>query len=132
MLFFMALISCVNGKDNFPEHLSMYALISAPEKHNGKVVKIYGYLNTEYEADAIYVSALDYKHALFKNAIALIIKYDSEHKPINRKFDLSKLNNKYVSLTGTFVNPEFGDSLFTGEIKNITEITIHELIQKKK
>ena len=128
----MFLVSCVNAQDSFPEHLSMYALISAPEKHSGKVIKIYGYLHTEYEGDAIYVTSLDYKNALFKNAIALNVAYDSSHRPINKELDLKKLNNKYVSLTGTFVTPEFGDSLFTAEIKNITEINLHEMVQEEE
>ena len=89
-------------------------LIATPEKYDGKVVQVVGFLRLEFEGDAIYLHEDDYRHAILKNGLMVVT---------NPKIDLEadKLNLHYVVLEGTFDANNHGNmGLNSGTITNIT------------
>ncbi len=89
--------------------LSLIRLIAAPEKYNGKYVRVHGYMHLEFEGDKLYLHQEDFKHQLCYNAVRLIFS-TSEHLVLRRDssgilvkcYDLVELNNKYVDITARF------------------------------
>ena len=94
--------------------VSIVQLIAAPEKYDGKVVMVMGFLRLEFEGDAIYLHEDDYRHAIHKNGLMVVT---------NPKIDMEadKLNLHYVVLEGTFDANNHGNmGLNSGTIRNIT------------
>jgi len=94
--------------------VSIVQLIATPEKYDGKVVQVMGFLRLEFEGDAIYLHEDDYRHAIHKNGLMVVT---------NPKIDLEadKLNLHYVVLEGTFDANNHGNmGLNSGTITNIT------------
>ena len=89
-------------------------LIATPEKYDGKVVQVMGFLRLEFEGDAIYLHEDDYRHAISKNGLMVV-----RNAKIDVKAD--KLDLHYVVLEGTFDASDHGNmGLNSGTITNIT------------
>jgi hypothetical protein len=94
--------------------VSIVQLIATPEKYDGKVVQVMGFLRLEFEGNAIYLHEDDYKHAITKNGLMVV-----SNAEIDAKAD--KLNLHYVVLEGTFDANDHGNKgLNSGTITNIT------------
>ncbi|RTY85534.1 hypothetical protein [Flavobacterium sp. GT3R68] len=104
----------VNVKpDEKVQTVSIIQLISNPEKYDGKIISVAGFLNLGFEETALYLSQNDEEHKLKKNSIW--IDKDSDRSSIYHK--------EYVIITGTFDmknNGHFGS--FSGTLKKITNI----------
>lgn len=95
-------------------NVSLIQLIATPEKYHGKKVLVIGYLNIEFEGNAIYLHEEDYKHGLDKNAFW--VDFSKEIKP-------EKYSKSYVIIEGTFnMNRQGHFGLFSGTIENITRL----------
>jgi len=104
--------SPVSGELN--DSVSIVQLIATPEKYDGKVVQVMGFLRLEFEGNAIYLHEDDYRHAILKNGLMVVT---------NPKIDMEadKLNLHYVLLEGTFHAHNHGNyGLNSGTITNIT------------
>ena len=94
--------------------VSIVQLIATPEKYQGKVVQVMGFLRLEFEGNAIYLHEDDYKHAIYKNGLMIV-----NNANIDAKAD--KLNLHYAVLEGTFDGNNLGNKgLNSGTISNIT------------
>jgi hypothetical protein len=95
--------------------VSIVQLIATPEKYDGRVVQVMGFLRLEFEGDAIYLHEDDYRHGISKNGLMVVT---------NPKIDMEadKLNLHYVVLEGTFDAHNRGNmgGLNSGTITNIT------------
>lgn len=91
------------------ESISMISLIANPEKYYGKRVTLSGYLSSEFEGTAIYLSREDFDNRINKNAIFLLI--DENNYRIYHK--------EYVTLTGNFTNGNGHMGLYSGMLKDI-------------
>jgi hypothetical protein len=94
--------------------VSIVQLIATPEKYDGKVVKVMGFLRLEFEGDAIYLHEDDYRHGISKNGLMVVR---------NAKIDANAdtLDLHYVLLEGTFDANNHGNmGLNSGTITNIT------------
>jgi len=104
----------VTGKpDEKIQNISIIQLISNPEKYDGKIISVAGFLNLEFEETALYLSQNDEEHKLRKNSIW--IEKASDRCSIYHK--------EYVIITGTFDmknNGHFGS--FSGTLKKIVNI----------
>ena len=104
-----------------PISVSTMQLIATPEKYDGKVIHVIGYLNLEFEGNALYCHKSDYDNRIYKNSIWLSI-------PKKGSYKLGKqCSKKYVSIIGTFnakQNGHFG--MFSGSIVGIRRIDIRE------
>jgi hypothetical protein len=102
-----------------PTDVSLINLIATPEKYQGKIVRVVGYLNLEFEGNAIYIHKEDYEHALLKNAIWIDLSREEEGK------NTKTFNKKYVILVGVFdMNDNGHMSLFSGTIGKISRLDI--------
>lgn len=96
-------------------------LISKPEDYDGKVVRVVGYLNLEFEGTALYTSKSDDDKHYYKNSIWLSIS--KKHR-----YELDMYcSEKYASVIGTFKqgwNGHFG--MFSGTITEIRRIDLRK------
>ena len=117
-----------NKNDNFSpinkKNTSLIKLISNPENFHGKRIRVTGYLNLEFEGDAIYFNNIDYENGIYENAVWVNFadKIDIDNK-LNPSHNLKNFNHKYVSIEGTFNKNANGHmALFAGQIDNIDRI----------
>lgn len=107
--------------------LSMITLIDDPEDYIEKKILIKGFLNLEKGDTAIYLSKDDYHNFNTQNAIFLLLSLEDMNK-----FNIGKMNRKYISIIGRFYIPkskdkQFGDN-YIGILKDVEHI---EIIQQR-
>lgn len=78
-----------------PIHISVIQLIATPEKFDGKLVAVTGFLHIGHKADLLYLSQEDYNHALAENAIWFNLSEEMGR-------DRERVNKNYVGLVGIF------------------------------
>ncbi|SMP17594.1 hypothetical protein [Chryseobacterium profundimaris] len=101
-------------------NISMLRLIVTPEKYHNKTVQIIGYLNLEFEGNAIYFHKEDYDKRLSENAMWVNFSDD-----LVKKTDFKKYNKKYVIIVGKFdMNSKGHMGMFGGTIKNISRLDV--------
>jgi hypothetical protein len=101
-----------------PLEVSLVQLIANPKDYDGKIVQVVGFVNLEFEGNAIYLHQDDYKHAIGKNGLWLDITDDIRKKQAD--FD-----QKYVLLVGTFNAKRTGHmGLFSGCIEKISHFQV--------
>ncbi len=104
-------------------NISLVKLIANPEKYHGKTMQIIGFLNLEFEGNAIYLHKEDFDHSLSDNAIWVDTSGD-----FLKKKKLSDYNRRYVIMQGTFdMNRQGHMGLFGGTINNITRLDVWDL-----
>ena len=96
--------------------VSIIQLIASPEKYDGKIVHIIGFIKIEFEGNAIYLHEEDYKKHIYKNSIWLSIPKEI--------YSLKKeISGKYGTIIGTFkAEPKGHFGMFSGTITNINGI----------
>jgi hypothetical protein len=101
-----------------PTGVGMVALLAAPERYEGKIIRTLGFMCIEFEGDALYLHEEDYRHGLRKNSLALRLS-ESQRK------QFKGLSLKYVLIEGTVYadGPEHTD-LWSGAIGNITRLQV--------
>jgi hypothetical protein len=82
-------------KAPYGEKVSMIQLIANPEKYDGKLIAVVGYLQLKFEDNELFLHEEDYKHYITKNAIWVSV--GPKMKPYS-----DQLNMHYVLLVGTF------------------------------
>ncbi len=100
----------------------MVELIVNPEKWDGKIVSVTGYMNFQYEGDAIFLHKEDADNWIQINGIGLLLKYDNEHNLLRKDINQKELNHKYATVTGTFKLVSRDVLYFRGDITNIESI----------
>lgn len=106
-----AFLTAQNGQD--PTGVSLIQLISNPDRYDGKVVRLEGFLRLEFEGNALYLHQEDDDRMLTKNAIWV----DANAGMMQRRNDL---NQKYVLLEGTFDAKDHGHmGLFSGSLHKV-------------
>lgn len=93
--------------------VSIITLIANPEKYYGKKVTIIGYMSAEFEGTAIYLSREDFDNHIYKNSIFLLIGKGNEYQYYHKE---------YVTLDGIFINGGGHMGLFSGMLKDISNI----------
>jgi len=96
---------------------SIIELIACPEKAEGQIVRVHGFVVVRIEASAVYLSEADALNRIYENGIGLEL-------PDEAWKDRSKYHRKYSIVEGTFVSLlEFGDSRpFSGHITNLIRL----------
>jgi uncharacterized protein with ACT and thioredoxin-like domain len=106
--------------------ISLVRLIATPERYDGKIIQVKGYLNLEFEGNAIYLHKEDYSKSLVNNAFWVDFS-----KEISEKKNLDNYNRRYVIIIGTFDMKSHGHmGLFGGAIKNITRLDLWDFNNK--
>ena len=92
----MVLIPFGSGaQTEYPVHVSIIQLIATPERFDGKIVAVTGFLTIGRESDFLYLSQTDYEHALPENALTFDLTEGMGK-------DREQLNGRYVRLVGVF------------------------------
>jgi len=104
------------GTADPPPFISMIQLIANPEKYQGKLVAVVGFLH--WETNRLYLSQEDFQHQLVENSICI-----ERNTDMGKEKD--KLNLKYVGVVGIFgaCRPGMG-SFSTGRIARIRSYLI--------
>ena len=101
--------------------VSIINLIATPEKYHGKIVRVIGVGNLEFEGNAIYLSRDDYKYV---SNNGLWIELGGSATPYD---EAKKFNGKYVIIEGTFDKNDKGHfDMWSGSIKEITRYELWE------
>ena len=98
-----------------PPGVSIIQLIANPEKYNGQIVTVIGFMTIAPESDMLYLSHEDYQHAIVPNAVWI------ERNP-HIMADVERLDLNYVEVVGTFTTDTIGFGLGrpgVGGIKSI-------------
>ena len=104
--------------------VSLVELLVNGDKFDGKVVRVSGVLNLQFEGDALYLSKEHFAHRITRNALWVSPDY------IRLRSDpaqLSKLNGRYVLVEGRFESKIKGHmGLFSGAIENVNRVMLLE------
>lgn len=79
-----------------PVAVPLVALLANPDRFDGELVTVEGFLNLEYEGDALYLSQSDFDAMLFRNAVW--VDGPKFEEPRARRI----LSGRHVALTGRF------------------------------
>ena len=93
--------------------ISIVQLLANPEKFEGKLVTVQGFVRLEFEGDAIYLHKEDYEHGLRSNGLWLNAKEC-------KQMDGSKFDAGYALVSGRFTSSRRGHmDLWSGEIGDV-------------
>ncbi|MBI4707625.1 MAG: hypothetical protein HY761_06845 [Candidatus Omnitrophica bacterium] len=119
ILFFLSFIlfetiSFSQKMTRYPLQISIINLIATPEKFHGEKILVSGFVQIDFEGNAIYLSKTDCEKIFTKNAIWLSIDHIKE-------FDNFK--EGYATIEGVFDAMDNGHGdMFSGSIKKITRV----------
>lgn len=84
-----------HGLPDLPVNVSMIQLIATPEKFDGKLISVVGFLGVDPEDARLYVSEEDYKRYIPGNGVWI-----DENKQMQR--DIEQVDLHYVTIVGVF------------------------------
>lgn len=97
-----------------PLDVSLLQLIANPSAWHDRRVRVIGYLNVEFEGNALYVHESDWTHGVSKNALWVDVSFGDMAK-------YKSLHHRYVIMEGMFDATSYGHlGMFSGELTNIT------------
>jgi hypothetical protein len=98
--------------------VSMISLVSTPLWNHGNKIQTIGYLELEFEGNAVYVSEESCRRGISKNGVWVRVPEEIESQK-------ELLNHKFVIIEGTFSCLDQGHfGMFSGTIKDITRIEV--------
>lgn len=102
-----------------PLSCSMISLIANPEKYDGRVVRIIGFVSFEHESDGIYLSKSDYDLRRSENGLWM----ERTGELFEEGAAAGRLNHRYVLVEGTFLASDKGHmDMFGGSISSISRM----------
>lgn len=109
----VTLLLAVPVKAEEPVNVTLVQLIASPEKFDGKLIRVIGFLRLEFEGDVLYLHREDYEYAILGNGIWVEVTPEMTKRK-------AKLNMHYVLLEGIFSSKERGHmGMWSGTIKKI-------------
>ena len=107
------------------QDVSIIQLIANPEAYDGKLVRVEGVGNVEFEGNGLFLHKEDWKYCVFRNALWL--SFGPEGHPQGAE----GYNGKYVLVEGIFEKDENGHmGLFSGAITDIRRYEL-SLVEKE-
>ncbi len=114
----MSVVAVAPARDQqqHPQRLSLVQLIANPEKYDGKLVSVVGFLSFGgVDGDGLYLHKVDYDNGIDANCLAV----DRTKQMLRER---EKLYDNYVLIVGVFRRRELPpDYVSTGTITNIQE-----------
>jgi hypothetical protein len=115
LLGFIAILLTSVAQAQEPKDVTLVQLIATPEKFDGKLVRVIGFLRLEFEGNVLYLHREDYENAILGNGIWVDVY--SSPQVAKKKLDL---NMNYVLLEGVFSSNERGHmGMWSGTIHKI-------------
>ena len=103
---------------------SLIQLIATPKKFNNKQVRVAGFLQLEFEGNALYLHQEDAQFVMTANAVWIEMSDEMRANP-------NKFHNKHVCIDGVFnANGHGHMALFTGVIEDVSRCYLIENIRK--
>jgi len=78
-----------------PEYVSMLQLVVTPERFDGRLVVVTGFLSLGKEADELYVTQSDERNGILENGVSIVRSAEMRDKK-------AILDHKYVRVAGRF------------------------------
>lgn len=111
----------INPANQYAIDVSMVQLLTSPEKYDGKLVRVIGVGNLEFEANHLSLSKEDHTYNTGNS-----IWIELGEKAISYE-EAKKYNGKYVIVEGFFDKDDKGHfGMFCGAIKNISRYQLWE------
>lgn len=99
-----------------PVEVGMVALLAAPHKYDGKVIRTWGFLNLRFESDSLWLHQEDLWNSLLKNSFALKLTRKQREQ-------FKSLNHTYVMVQGILHSKgPAGPGLESGTISDVTMV----------
>jgi hypothetical protein len=100
-----------------PINIGMVALLAAPQKYDGKLIRTVGFACLEFEGNALYLHEEDYRQRNTKNAVKLLLSKHQEEQ-------FKSLSLRHVLIEGTVSADKWGleKGMYSGSIGNITRL----------
>lgn len=118
LLLLSLFLSSVTASAQGVEDVSILQLIATPEKFDGKMILVIGFLRLEHEGNVLYLHEDDYKHGISKNGVWIVTTDEIRKRA-------AQLNMRYVLVKGTFKSSDKGHiSPNSGSITNITNVEL--------
>lgn len=96
-----------------PTNVTMVQLIANPQRFDGKLIRVIGFLRLEFEGNVLYLHREDYEHALLGDGIWVDVTPEIEKHS-------KDLNMHYVLLEGVFNSTDKGHmGMWSGTITQI-------------
>ncbi len=109
----VAALFVVPVKAEQPINVTLVQLIANPEKFDGKLIRVIGFLEIEFEGNVLYLHREDYEYAIPGDGIWVDVTPEMTK---NSK----SLSKNYVLLEGVFSARERGHlDMWSGSLKNI-------------
>ncbi len=97
--------------------VSLVALIAAPERFDGKTVRVVGYAHLAFNNTGIYLSRESFEQGAQKNGVWLELAADALTARAN------DLTDRYVRVTGVWNAHDFGNlGLWSGQIERVRSL----------
>jgi len=114
----VAALLVVPVKAEQPINVTLVQLIANPEKFDGKLIRVIGFLEIEFEGNVLYLHREDCENALLGDGIWV----DVTPEMTKNRTSLSK---NYVLLEGVFSARERGHmGMWSGGLKNIRRVQL--------
>ena len=97
-----------------PTNVTVVQLIATPEKFDGKLIRVIGFLRLEFEGNVLYLHREDYENSILGDGIWVDVLPGMSKQS-------ATLNMHYVLLEGVFSSREHGHmDVWGGTIKQIS------------
>jgi hypothetical protein len=107
-----------NGPDE-AQQVSLIQLIANPQAYDHKLVRVIGYLDLQFEGNAIYFHSGDFEHAIYENSIWINLPKDISPTQIK------SVNDHYVICTARFIANRHGHmGMFSGEFDDVRRLEV--------
>ena len=116
ILIFLALAVTSCAPSPRPTDVSLVNLISTPDRYDGKLVLVSGFMHLEFEGDGLYLHQDDFTHSQYKNGLWISFA-------ANTATDAKRFSDSYVVVVGTFRSKSKGHmGLWSGAISDVPRI----------
>ncbi len=94
-----------------PAETPLIALLGNPRAYDGKRVVTVGYLNIEFEGNALYVGKPDFEHGINRVRVRVGDLLANKQTRSREESKLRRLSRRYAMITGTFhaPSPDYGE-----------------------
>jgi hypothetical protein len=107
-----------------PTDVTLVRLIANPEKFDGKLIRVIGFLRLEFEGNVLYLHREDYENAILGDGIWVDVT------PVVTK-QSATLNMNYVLLEGIFSADERGHmGMWSGTIKQVRRAQLWRAVKR--
>ena len=107
-----------------PTDVTLVRLIANPEKFDGKLIRVIGFLRLEFEGNVLYLHREDYENSILGDGIWVDVT------PVVTK-QSTTLNMNYVLLEGIFSARERGHmGMWSGSIKQVRRAQLWRAVKK--